>query len=127
MTAAEIADAIGGHRSGGGWLVRCPAHDDRTPSLSVTERDGRLLVRCHAGCNQSVVIEALRARGLWPDAARGSTARAKRDGAPARGHADARSGAEPRVILPVPESAPAPVLRHREHGVASQHWIYRDA
>ncbi|MBI4517559.1 MAG: DUF3987 domain-containing protein [Deltaproteobacteria bacterium] len=58
------------------------------------------------------------------DAARALAAMS--NGAP-HGHADARSGAEPRVILPVPESAPAPVLRHREHGVASQHWIYRDA
>lgn len=46
--------------------VHCPAHHDPGPSLSVTERNGRPLVRCHAGCAQDAVIEALRARNLWP-------------------------------------------------------------
>jgi DNA-binding transcriptional ArsR family regulator len=46
--------------------VHCPAHDDRNPSLSVTERDGRTLVHCHAGCPSERVIDALRQRGLWP-------------------------------------------------------------
>jgi len=36
---------------GKGWSARCPAHEDRRPSLSVAEGDdGRALVRCHAGC-----------------------------------------------------------------------------
>jgi len=68
MTAHEIARALGGaRRSGNSWQARCPAHDDRNPSLSLTERDGRLLVHCHAGCSQEAVIEALRERGLWPE------------------------------------------------------------
>ncbi len=48
-------------------MARCPAHQDRTPSLSV--RDGEraaLLVYCFAGCTQDAVIAALRERGLWP-------------------------------------------------------------
>ena len=68
MTAAEIASALGGaHRSGAGWSARCPAHDDRRPSLSLTERDGKLLVHCHAGCEQAAVVAALKDRGLWPE------------------------------------------------------------
>ena len=43
----------------------CVAHDDRTPSLSVTESDGLLLVYCHAGCAQDAVIAELRRRGCW--------------------------------------------------------------
>lgn len=31
-----------------GFLIRCPAHDDRTPSCSVQERDGVVLWKCHA-------------------------------------------------------------------------------
>ncbi|MCL4291382.1 MAG: AAA family ATPase [Thermoleophilia bacterium] len=47
-------------RSGTGWTARCPAHDDRTPSLSVSEGDdGRLLVKCHAGCATEAVVAAL--------------------------------------------------------------------
>jgi putative DNA primase/helicase len=70
-TAAEIAAALSGYQGGDGWVARCPAHDDRKPSLSLTERDGRILVCCHAGCSQSAVIAALRARGLWPAASGG--------------------------------------------------------
>lgn len=50
-----------------GGLVHCPAHDDRNPSISVAERNGKLLVRCFAGCAQDAVIAALRERGLWPE------------------------------------------------------------
>jgi len=71
VTAETVARALGGaRRSGTGWNCRCPAHDDRNPSFSVTERDGMILVHCHAGCDQEAVIEALRARGLWPERAR---------------------------------------------------------
>src|SRR5712664_2251507 len=66
MTAADIAGALGGYKSGIQWMARCPAHDDRKPSLSIREADdGKALVHCHAGCGQKQVIAALRARGLW--------------------------------------------------------------
>jgi hypothetical protein len=66
MTAEAIAKALGGRKAGGGWIARCPAHDDRTPSLSLTDtQDDKVLVRCHAGCDQEGVIAALRGRGLW--------------------------------------------------------------
>ncbi len=71
MRAEAIARALGGRRVGIMWMARCPAHDDHTPSLSVREAaDGKVLVRCHAGCEQRDVIHALRSRGLWnvPDA-----------------------------------------------------------
>lgn len=68
MEVETIARALGGRRSGSGWVARCPAHDDRQPSLSIgCGRDGAVLVRCHAGCEQEKVISALRARGVWPD------------------------------------------------------------
>ena len=60
-TAETIAKALGGRKAGGGWTARCPAHDDRTPSLSIRDADdGKVLVRCHAGCDQERVIAALR-------------------------------------------------------------------
>jgi putative DNA primase/helicase len=66
MTPEIIARALGGHRVGSAWMARCPAHDDRAPSLSLTEtQEGKVLVRCHAGCGQARVITELRARGLW--------------------------------------------------------------
>jgi putative DNA primase/helicase len=66
MTAEIIAKTLGGRRTGGGWIARCPAHEDSKPSLSITEaKGGKVLVRCHAGCGQARVIAALRSRGLW--------------------------------------------------------------
>ncbi len=45
-------------------MAPCPAHEARNPSLSATERDGQVLLHCHAGCMQEAVLEALRGRGL---------------------------------------------------------------
>ena len=66
MRAETVAKALGGRRAGAGWIARCPAHDDRKPSLSITDSEnGNVLVYCHAGCEQHRVIAALRLRGLW--------------------------------------------------------------
>jgi putative DNA primase/helicase len=72
-SAPELVAALAGRWHGHYGTARCPAHDDRTPSLSVRETsDGKVLVRCFAGCRQDDVIEAFRCLGLWPD--RGSRA-----------------------------------------------------
>jgi putative DNA primase/helicase len=66
MTAETIAKALGGRKAGSGWSARCPAHDDSTPSLSLRDTgDGKVLIRCHAGCDQDEVIAHLKANGLW--------------------------------------------------------------
>lgn len=58
--AASVAQALGGRRNGRGWLCRCPAHNDRSPSLSVADgEEGRLLVRCFAGCQPVDVLRAI--------------------------------------------------------------------
>jgi hypothetical protein len=41
-------------------MCRCPAHDDRTPSLSVRVGDTRLLFKCFAGCDTHDVLRAIR-------------------------------------------------------------------
>ena len=68
MNAAKIAHALhGGRKSGAGWIACCPAHEDRTPSLSLRDStDGQVLVHCHAGCAQAAVVGALKDLGLWP-------------------------------------------------------------
>lgn len=44
----------------GRWMARCPAHDDRSPSLSLRETDdGTMLVRCWAGCGAADVVGAV--------------------------------------------------------------------
>jgi CHC2 zinc finger len=47
-------------KTGTGWMARCPAHADRSPSLSVTQTaDGTVLVRCHAGCTAADIVAAI--------------------------------------------------------------------
>ena len=66
MKAEQIVKALGGRRAGAGWQARCPAHDDSEPSLSIGETDdGKVLIYCHAGCEQHDVIDRLRERHLW--------------------------------------------------------------
>lgn len=51
-------------KSGEGYVARCPAHEDKAPSLSVRAgNDGRALLYCHAGCEWSAIVAAL---GLDP-------------------------------------------------------------
>lgn len=60
MTATEIARRFQARPSGHGWIARCPAHADRRPSLSIREgRDGRVLMRCHAGCETQAIVDTL--------------------------------------------------------------------
>ena len=66
----KIVHTLDGHCYGGGasGTCFCPAHDNtRTPALSVSLRDGKLLVKCHARCSQEAVVAALKKRGLWPN------------------------------------------------------------
>ena len=62
-----LTAGLNARRMGRRWIACCPAHDDRSPSLSISDRgDGVPLVHCHAGCEQRRVIDALKLRELWP-------------------------------------------------------------
>jgi hypothetical protein len=67
-TAREIALAFGGSgaASTSGWHdFRCPAHDDMTASCGVKDdRDGKIAVKCHAGCERGAILAAIEAKGL---------------------------------------------------------------
>ncbi len=53
-------------KPGGGVMARCPAHDDRTASLSIDEGDDRrLLFKCFSGCTADDIRKALRLE--WAD------------------------------------------------------------
>jgi putative DNA primase/helicase len=60
MNLEEVLARVQGvRRNGTGWMARCPAHEDRNPSLSIDVRDDKILVHCHAGCSQDAVLAAL--------------------------------------------------------------------
>ena len=56
------------------YVACCPAHDDKSPSLSLTDVGDKVLFHCFAGCSQTEVIDALRARGLWHKSASNESA-----------------------------------------------------
>lgn len=98
MDAKLIAAALGRSRpaANGEWLASCPVLDhgqgngDRNPSLSVTDADGKLLLKCHGGCSQHDVWSAVRDLGLLPQLS---------------------EWVEPLVIRPINGHHPAPVPR----------------
>lgn len=57
----KVLNALKGVKScKGGHTALCPAHEDGRSSLSVSiGREGRILLRCHAGCNFDAIIRAL--------------------------------------------------------------------
>src|SRR5437879_8033 len=62
MKAEYIARALHARRIGSQWMALCPSHRDRKPSLALRAgTDGRVLVHCHAGCDQAKVLDAVKA------------------------------------------------------------------
>jgi hypothetical protein len=62
MSAAEVIERLNGARQSGPgkWIAKCPAHSDRSPSLSVRETpDGVVLIHCFAGCHVDAVLHAV--------------------------------------------------------------------
>jgi putative DNA primase/helicase len=79
MNAQHIAKGLGKFKSSaGGFVAPCPAHDDKNPSLSISDGEkGKVLVHCHAGCEQQAVVDALKRRNLWPEAEQAEKPKAK--------------------------------------------------
>lgn len=50
----------GVRKAGSGWIAKCPAHDDRKPSLSIAEgSDGTVLIKCFGGCGAGDIVAAI--------------------------------------------------------------------
>lgn len=116
-------------RAGNGWACRCPAHDDRSPSLSIgTGNDGRALAKCHAGCETADVLAAigLELRDLMPNTkdTRTRTSRRKRRTAGAVTGTPATTTKDESIY----KTARAAVAElERRHGPRSALWTYTDA
>jgi putative DNA primase/helicase len=64
--AQKIVQSLEGTWRGTKGMCRCPAHDDRTPSLSVTLGRRAILFHCFAGCPNEAVLAALSGHGIGP-------------------------------------------------------------
>lgn len=72
MSAAAVLDRLERVKqtAPGRWLARCPAHEDRSPSLSIRElEDGRVLLYDFGGCDTQMVLDALglEMQALFPE------------------------------------------------------------
>lgn len=113
ITAKEIAHALSGGKetrlSDNGWKCRCPTHDDKSSSLTVRDKNGKVLIQCHAGCSNDTVIKELQNRDLWPKKEYN-----KDSWTP---------------VLPVPSTVkdPGPEYKHPKHGTPVKRWTYINA
>lgn len=55
----NLVQRLGGRWYGDYAMCRCPAHDDRIPSLSLRQGQHAILVTCHAGCTRETVVRLL--------------------------------------------------------------------
>ena len=73
MSAVDrLLERLDGIRATGSarWLAKCPAHEDRSASLSIRETDDeRVLLHCFAGCEPRAVLQAARLdfEDLYPE------------------------------------------------------------
>jgi hypothetical protein len=70
MTPEQVASAFTAKRVGPArWQARCPAHSDKSPSLSIGGRDGKTLIHCFGGCDVADVLGAvgLSVADLFPE------------------------------------------------------------
>ena len=67
MNAEQIAYSLDKPRRTGPdrYMACCVAHEDKSPSLAISDVGGKTLIHCFAGCSQSEVITALQSMGLW--------------------------------------------------------------
>jgi len=66
LTRLDSVKSKGNHS----WMACCPAHEDKTPSLAITKvNDGRILMKCFAGCEVTNILAAinLSVTDLFPD------------------------------------------------------------
>ncbi len=119
-------------RNGKGWSARCPAHEDRRPSLSIGEGDdGCCLLDCKAGCDTKDVVAAIGCTmaDLFPESSTLSTSTEPRQ---SRGKPQYRRQQNEKTTgktYPTARDAVAALDRivAKDKGRRVAQWTYRDA
>lgn len=57
----RVLDRLEGVRPSGPnkWRARCPGHGSKSQSLAIADVDGRVLLKCFAGCETEAVLNAI--------------------------------------------------------------------
>lgn len=135
LAALLAALRAAGHKpkqSGTGWSCTCPAHDDTSPSLSISVGDdGRALIHCFTGCTPKAICAALglKLSDLFPP----TTGTRRRPTSARRIYGNAKSQAgkahsvdKPHTRYPSQEAAAQALLAMRL-GSPGGTWTYHDA
>ena len=71
MDAGQLITKLEGVKQTGRdqWIARCPAHDDKSPSLAIKQIDDRILLHDFAGCSVHDVVSSvgLELSDLFPE------------------------------------------------------------
>lgn len=61
MNVDEFLSRLDGvKKTSRGWMAKCPGHADKSPSLTIAQGDdGRILIKCWAGCGIDEVCGAV--------------------------------------------------------------------
>ena len=68
MKLVEVLARLDGVKQAkGGFVAKCPAHQDKTPSLFISEYEGKILLCCYTGCSFADVVHSmgLRVRDMF--------------------------------------------------------------
>jgi len=117
MNAADFAHQLHAKPSGtASWMAKCPAHDDRTASLSIAEgKDGKILLKCFAGCD---FADILKAAGIEPTKPNGHDHASKRRIIATYDYCDPRG----ELVFQVVRMAPKDFRQRRPNGNGDWVW-----
>lgn len=111
----KVLSRLPDHRKdGNGFKAKCPTHDDQNPSLSIgSGEDGKVLVKCWAGCPTEAIVESLglTMQDLFDDVSADHQQSRKPSGKPKRTFSTASDALKDY---------------ERQFGRSSKNWTYRD-
>ena len=125
MTATELLPLLDGvrPRDSGKWVSRCPAHQDKSPSLTIAEGNRGLLLKCWAGCTLREITGALNVsvKDLFFDTA--ATADERRHAMEQRHQAREKEQAAYKAAgLRIDALREAEALIHSARGISIEKW-----
>jgi len=112
-------------QNGNGWSARCPAHDDKRPSLTISEGDdGRALLDCKAGCTPQGVVAAV---GLTMQDLFSANLSTSTQPSQTQGNRQCRRQTKEKPTEKTYQSAKAATeALEQTHGKRSDDWTYHD-